>query len=91
MKQRKLRLWKVVPCVYEVWYVDEHGHLCNCVGEVGKYSALCKYDGFYSDNSKFLGVGDWQWVFYSIYFDESRVFDDYLSAFRYVRSLGSGA
>lgn len=90
MKNYKMKLLKVKPCVYEVWYVDEYGVCGDPIGEVGKYSELCKYDSFYSNFPKFLGVADWQWLFYSSYYG-SRCFDDYISALRYSRSLGSGA
>ena len=90
MKVYKLRLRKVKPCVYEVWSVDRHGCFVRPLGQVGKYSSLCKYDQFYADFPMFQGVSDWQWVFYSLYYD-SCVFDDYISAFRYARVPGSGA
>lgn len=89
MKVYKKTLQKVKPCVYNVWYVDEYGIFGDPIGEVGKYSELCKYDDFYVNFSLFNGVRGSQWVFYSLYYD-IRVFDDYFSALRYARSLGSG-
>lgn len=90
MNVYKLKLCKVKPCVYEVWSVDRHGVFVRPLGEVGKYSALCKYDDFYADAPMFQGIAVHQWLFYSLYYD-SRVFDDYISAFRYARVPGSGA
>ena len=90
MKVYGIKLWKVKSCVYEVWSVDRYGNFLRPIGEVGKYSELCKYDGFYVDFLVFQGVGNWQWVFYSLYY-KIHVFDDYISAFRHARSLGSGA
>lgn len=90
MKVYKMKLRKVKSCVYEVWAVDEYGIFCSPLGQVGKYSALCKYDDFYVNAPMFQGIADHQWVFYSLYY-RSRVFDDYISAFRYARVPGSGA
>lgn len=90
MKLFKLKLRKIKPCVYEVWSVDRYGFFGRPLGVVGKFSALCKDNGIYADLPEFRNVADCQWVFYSLYY-ESRVFDDYISAFRYARVPGSGA
>lgn len=90
MKKCKFKLMKVMPCVYEVWSVDEFGRLVEHVGMFGKFSSLCKYDQFFVDYYIYGGrvVSDWQWLFDSTLY-ESRIFDDFVSGRCYV--LGSGA
>ena len=83
-------LRKMKPRVYEVWEIDESGRLVRPVGMFGKFSDLCKYNYLYEHYAMTNVVGEWHWIFDSIYY-ESRLFNDYVSGYRYLRGLGSGA